>query len=923
MRVSIPAASLAAVLLVSEALAAPQGVVVSEFRVGAAGGSGNDEFIELLNTTVAPVAIGGWILQGCAAGSGAPSTRATIPAGTVLAAGGRYLFANGAAPASLVSLANQTYATGIADNTNSGLRLLSSSTVVEDGVGMGVGQCVEGMARVTLAGTDGLQSFRRVMLGGLDEAQDSNNNLADFEGPVTASPGAAPGPVTPPPQAEFKRIHEIQGAQHRSPLEGQRVRTRGIVSGVFELSASNKGFYIQDPDGDGIDATSEGLLVFTASTVPTVSVGQEVSVTGSVTEFRPGGASTQNLTTTELTSPTVVIESNTMFANALAPTVIGLGGRVPPNQVVDDDTTGGDLEVSANTLFDPANDGVDFYESLEGMWVQINEGLVTGPTNGFGEVFLVPDGGVGATGLNARGGITLNAYAPGLLDYNPERIQIDDEYFRAAFGDMPDADVGDIASTITGVVSYNFGNFEVLPMQPPVFTDGGLMREVSAVSTGPDRLTVANYNVENLDPSDGAARFAAIAAQIVGNLGAPDIVALQEVQDNSGAVNDGITSSDQTLALLVEAIRNTPGVGAGPQYTAFDIAPLDGTVGGEPGGNIRVAYLYKADRVQLVGGTAGAGDATTGTTAASDADGKLVLTLSPGLVDPGNAAFAGSRKPLAAVFEFNGNRLVTINNHWSSKGGSSPILGRTQPFVNGSEAERLAQAQVVRGFVDSVLAIDPDAKLLVLGDLNEFTVNAPVRALTDAGANGEPGLVDLADALIAEETERYSYVFEGNAQSLDHILASPALMKPEVAAEFDAVHINAEFHDQISDHDPDLVSFLLARPAAPLACVAGPGDHVIDRRSARFSQIITGKLKQRNVIFGSRHADLISGGTRNDCIDGGAGSDLIFGLGGDDVLLGGEGNDLLSGVSGKSVLDGGAGRDQCLAGNQGQRLNCE
>ena len=934
MRTSLFVAAVASAFSIGPVEASPSGVVISEFRArGPAGG--NDEFVELFNAGATPVNVGGWQLLGCVAGTGALGARATIANGVSLAPGAHYLFTNSAASGySGAVTGDATYSTGFTDflaNNLSGIRLHDAVGGVQDGVGAPGSPCREGAGLVTPASNPAAQtSFRRVA----DERQDGDDNATDFAAQSPADIDNL-GAVTPPepPVATFKRIHEIQGAQHRSPLEGQVVRTRGIVTQVFDLGASNKGFYLQDPDGDGIDATSEAVLVFTGSATPTVTRGQEVSVTGTVTEFRPGGASTLNLSTTELTTPTVVIESGTIFGQtAIAPTVIGLGGRVPPDRVTDDDTTGGDIEVAANTLFDPAQDGIDFFESLEGMRVLIRDGLVTGPTNSFGEVYVVADGGVGASGLNARGGITLETYGSNLVDYNPERIQIDDDFFRATSGDMPKVHVGASASDVEGIVTYNFGNFEVLPEVAPVFADGGIQRETASVATGDDRLTIANYNVENLDPSDGAARYAAIAGQIVGNLGTPDVLALQEVQDNSGAVDDGVTASDQTLALLVDAIRNTPTAGAGPQYTAVDVAPQDGTVGGEPGGNIRTAYLYRSDRVRLVSGTAGAGTSTTGTTATRDAGGKLALTLSPGLVDPENAAFVGSRKPLAAVFEFNGHRVVTVNNHWSSKGGSSPIPGRTQPFVNGSEDARLAQAQVVRSFVEQINATDPQARVLVLGDLNEFTFNPAVKVLTAPDANGVPLLQDLGDALVAEPAERYSYVFEGNAQALDHMLASPSLLDAQVAPEFDVVHVNAEFHDQISDHDPDIASFRLPAPVVAPSCVAAAGDNVIDRRSARFPQIVTGRSGQRNVIFGSRYADLLSGGGKNDCIDGGGGSDLIFGLGGNDVLLGGDGVDLISGGAGddtlvggagSDLLEGGAGKDTCGNAAGDVRRQCE
>lgn len=904
--------------------AAPMGVVISEFRVD--GSNGNDEFVELHNTTGGAVDLGGWLLQGCASGSGNASTRATLPPGSLLGAGQRYLFANSNGPdASLIGTADRTYATGFAVSGNSGIRIVDAGGAVQDGLGIGTGACIEGSALGALGGTSGLQSYRRLAATGVDEAQDTDNNAADFEGPVAASPGAAPEPVA---ELEPRRIAAIQGAQHRSPLEGQAVRTRGIVSSIFELSAGNKGFYLQDPDGDGDDATSEGVLVFVGgAAMPDIEVGDEVSVVGQVTEFRPGGNGTLNLSLTEITGPQVTVESDTIFANPLVPTVIGAAGRVAPNLIVDDDTVGGDIEDAASTAFDPASDGVDFYESLEGMWVQIDDGLVTGPSNRFGEVFVVPDGGSGASGLNVRGGISLNHDAAGTVDYNPERIQIDDEYFRATQGDMPVAKVGDIASRIRGVVTYNFGNFEVLPATAPSFADGGLQREVAQVQAGGERLTLANYNVENLDINDddicnGSAddddvadgRFAAVARQIVDHLGAPDILALQEVQDDSGCADDGTVVATQTLALLSDLIV----AAGGPAYTAVEIAPEDNAEGGQPSGNIRVAYLYNEDRVDLLPGTLGTGGTLDATTATLDADGQLALTYSPGRIDPVSPAWDATRVSLAAVFGFNGRRLVVVNNHWSSKGGSSPILGRSQPFVNGSEDKRSAQALVVKTFVDGVFAQQADAAIAVVGDLNEFTFNRPLKILSGeiaAGATpeqdspGTPVLFDLAEALEPEPVERYSYVFEGNAQALDHIVVSAALLAPEVAAEFDAVHVNAEFPDQISDHDPDIASFLLPAAQQGLACVAGPGDHVVDRREAGLPQIINGRTHLRNVIHGSPFADLIIGGRKGDCIDGGGGADLLLGLNGNDVLIGGDGPDHLFGAAGDDVLDGGQGRD--------------
>src|SRR5205085_10463980 len=152
-------------------------------------------------------------------------------------------------------------------------------------------------------------------------------------------------------------IHDIQGASHISPKVGQNVSN---VNGIVTAKRSN-GFYMQDPSPDADAATSEGIFVFTSS-APSVNVGDAVKVNGHVSEFRPGGASTGNLTTTELTSPSTTVLSS---GNPLpAATIAGSGGRIPPSGVIEDDAASGDVETSGT--FDPANDGLDFWESLEG-----------------------------------------------------------------------------------------------------------------------------------------------------------------------------------------------------------------------------------------------------------------------------------------------------------------------------------------------------------------------------------------------------------------------------------------------------------------------------------------------------------------------------------------------------------------------------
>lgn len=563
-------------------------------------------------------------------------------------------------------------------------------------------------------------------------------------------------------------IYEIQGAAHTSPLLGESVTTEGVVTAV-----DSNGFYLQDAAGDGDNATSDAIFVFTNSAL-TVTTGNFAQVSGTVDEFFPGGENTGNLSTTQIRNATVTIPevSIQIFPTT---TIIGTGGRIPPTENIDDDAFG---TIPDKGDFDPDTDGIDFFESLEGMLVTAQNPVAVAPTNGFGEIFTVVDNRAGATGISDRG--TLNISPD---DFNPEKVQIDTDSDILPGFDIPEVNVGAQLEDVTGVVSYGFGYFEIIPTEEfSVVTASTLQPETTNIEGGADKLTVASYNVLNLDPNDNDGdedvangRFSAIASQIVNNLNAPDVIGLQEIQDNTGSDNDGVTSADQTLQQIVDAIATA----GGPTYSFIDNTFIgNNTSGGQPGGNIRTAFLYNSDRVDLVENS--------------------VETIE----DDG---FDGSRLPLVAKFTFNGEEVTVVNNHFSSKGGSSPILGVEQPFearqeevaVNGSLDERQAQANAVKGYVDEILTADANANVVVLGDLNEFEFVSPVETLAE-------NLTNLTETV--SENERYSFIFQGNSQSLDHILVSDNLKDN---AEFDIVQVNSEFADtpqKASDHDPLVAS---------------------------------------------------------------------------------------------------------------------
>jgi predicted extracellular nuclease len=586
--------------------------------------------------------------------------------------------------------------------------------------------------------------------------------------------------------APSRRIFEIQGASHTSPYAGQLV---SAVPGVVTAVRPNS-LYIQDAVGDGNVATSDGILVFGTGIGAGFTAGNAVMVSGRVTEFRPGGSATNNLTTTEITSPTVTPAGP---GAAIAPTVVGQGGRVPPTAVIEDDASG---SVETSGVFDPATDGIDFYESMEAMLLQVNDPVVTGPRNSNGEVWVLADDGADAALRTIRGGILVrqlgsspypNDYAQG--DFNPERIQLEDDIVP---GSTPAVNVGDhFTSSAVGVLEYNFGNFEVMLTSALTRVDEGLVREVTAASKE-NELTVATFNVENLDPSD-TATIPRLAEIVVDNLRSPDLIGIEEMQDNTGGANNGTTDASLSWEAFIAAIV----AAGGPEYEYRQIDPQNNQDGGQLGGNIRVGFLFRPDRGLAFVDRPG-GNATT-PTGVFRQDGRAHLTLSPGRVDPLNPAWEATRKPLAGEFTWNDKTLIAIVNHFSSKGGDLPLFGRFQPPTRSSEVARHQQAASVNAFVKQILAAEKKANVIVLGDINDFEFSATTRILEGKELRSLVPLLPNA--------ERYSYVFEGNSQVLDQILASENALRG--LSEFDIVHVNAEFHDQASDHDPSVARLKL------------------------------------------------------------------------------------------------------------------
>ncbi|PSR70540.1 hypothetical protein PHLCEN_2v13579 [Hermanssonia centrifuga] len=613
-------------------------------------------------------------------------------------------------------------------------------------------------------------------------------------------------------------ITDIQGPAFQSPLTGQAAQN---VAGIVTAKAST-GFYIQGPSVSDVRASS-GLYVYSTSSkvLNAVVVGDSVTLSGKVQEFRSSSDPTY-LYGTELGSPTnITILSHN---NTVKPLVLGVD-RSPPTQQLSALDVGRDGFLSVpnnqsridvvNATMQPNKYGVDFWSSLEGQLVTVPKPVSIGFENSYGEFWVRGDWK--ATGVNTRGGLTLAFGPDGIPDANPETIIIGSPLDGTQ---NPKMCVGKTLTDITGVVQYQFGFYYILPLTAPTVLstpDPTVSPTKLKSSSNTCVLTIGDYNVDNMGPE--SSHLPSVAAHIGDYLLTPDIMFLQEIQDNSGETDDGTVSADVTLSTLTAAIANISAV----TYNYTEVISENDQDGGVPGGNIRPAYLYREEKVSLVKGSP-VGGPLNATKPVFGHDGKLTLrhqiSFNPGRIDPINVAWNVSRKPLVAAWETtDGHRFFTINVHDASKSDdSSSIQGDPRPPINSDVDQRTSQVEVIavsdfpfrilqnnmslgdaQTFVKSILKLDPLASIIIAGDFNEFIQTRSVFAAFN-------GLVFEADELAGiDPVERYTYVFDQSMEQLDHIFLSPVVSLRGVEVEH--VHVNSwapDYDSRTSDHDPSV-----------------------------------------------------------------------------------------------------------------------
>lgn len=631
-------------------------------------------------------------------------------------------------------------------------------------------------------------------------------------------------------------IYQIQGSGSTSALVGQAVTTSGVVTRL-----TNNGFFLQDRVGDGNGLTSDGIYVFT-STAPTVSVGQQIRLQGTVAEFNVGAAGNADTlahTVTELTGPANI-------------TVLGSGFSVPPVTVTLPEQTEGDLERYEGmlvTLTGPLTVDQNYFLGRYGQATLSVGGRLETPTNRHRP--QTPERAALAD-ENARRRILLDD-GTSLQNPNPTPYLGADNTLRA----------GDTIDSLTGVIDYglatsdntNFGDYKIHPTVAPVIT------RANARTTAPDpvggNVRVASANVlnyfttftngatasgqtgqgcslggavsaANCRGADSLAEFNRQRAKLVAEIVAldADVVGLMEIQNNGNTA----------VQNLVDGLNAAAGAG---RYASVAL-PAAGT-GTDA---IRVAMVYQPARVSPVGAP---------------------------LAD---ASAVHNRPPLAQAFAgANGERFVVVVNHFKSK-SSCPAAGDADAAGNTDAGDgqgcwngrRLQQAQALRAWLaGTVQAAAGTDRLLLIGDLNAYAKEDPVFDLTSSG---------YVDASALYEAFGYSYVFDGAAGRLDHAIASPAL----------AARLAGLTHWHVNADEPSVIDYNLEFKQ-PACAACGPDYYTATPyRSSDHDPVLVG-LDLTHAVTGTSGRDTLAGTAGDDVITGGAGADTLTGGAGRDVFV--------------------------------------
>jgi hypothetical protein len=503
-------------------------------------------------------------------------------------------------------------------------------------------------------------------------------------------------------------IHAIQGPGLFSSFADRTVRVRGVVTGP-----ARRGYFVQDPKGSGDPLSSCALFIY--SPRRKARVGLLVEVVGRVIDFRRD----------EHERPTTQLKPFEVR-------IVAKGGPSIEPVWLTAETLPADAAGLARTL-----------NGLEGMLVGIPAGSTfVAPSNPFGDYVCVPPGIDAAR--TAIGGVLVGQDSPSR--WLPSFRIVD-------YSIAPKLNVGaKLLTPVVGPLNYRADAFQIAAIGGIEVEDSPVVHGRTSFRPRPDRTTILTLNGFNLDvkvedpdlvhdprrdidDDKLYGRFELLARAIVEQAGAPDIVALQEIQDNDGAEITEVVDATATYRQLQDDISWL----GGPDYDWADIPPERGADGGQPGGNIRNAFLYNPARVELLGPTL-----------------RRIGVHAP--------AFEGSRKPLMARFRVlsSGAELVIVNVHLASKRHQYCIFAPEHPCHDPREQARIRQAEIIREALTEARRSGVD--YYVTGDFNDFEFSRTLRALT-----GHDG-VNMVETLPPQE--RFDYNHRGQLQVLMHGVVS-------------------------------------------------------------------------------------------------------------------------------------------------------
>ena len=765
--VALPLAGATALLTAAPASAASTTVVISEVY-GGGGNSGapfQNDFIELGNRASTAVDLTGWKVQYFSASGG--SGGATTLSGSV-PAGKTFLIKQGAGAGAGATLPEPDASGTLAMSaTNGRVDLLDATGALVDRVGFGSANTFETAATPAL--TNSTSAARNATF------VDTDNNAADFTvGAPTPKASGGSGTPDPDPTPTAVTIAEIQGTGATSPLQGQNVSTKGVVTAVYPTGGFN-GFYLQTAGtGGATDATagaSDGVFVFGSTAA---EVGQCLSVTATVTEFNG---------LTELTKPTLSPASDCAPVTATPLATLPVtdaekeqyeGMLVQPqgtytitnnyqlNQFGQLGLAVGDQPLyTATDVVLPGAAATAYEAENTKKYITLDDGSSWNYVNNKAAQssplpYLSQDEPM-------RTGSHLTFAKPVILDYrfqwnfqptgqvvgptdsdDPVTSENDREATPPAVG-------GDIRLATFNVLNYftDLGETEDTYKNCPFFAD----REGTPVTTNFCEVRGA------WTPQAFSDQQTKITTAINGL--AADVVSLEEIENSAGISYLPGQPRDKALATLVTALNADGGQWAYVQSPT--VTPDNEDV-------IRTAFIYRKDRIQT-------------------------LDSSQILLDP---AFANARYPLAQKFKARnaGAPFVVVANHFKSK-GSGVDDGTGQGNSNPSRVE---QAKAVTSWANTVFA---DEAVFLVGDFNAYAMEDPIRAIEAAG------FTNLGKTF---EPTSASYQFEGRLGSLDHGFANAKALRMVTGAGVWDINADESVAMQYSRRNYNVTDFFAATP---------------------------------------------------------------------------------------------------------------